>query len=245
MQLLIIITILFLLAMSQCMTKRHIAIQANYLDIAPSKKELNVHVYSLNINQHEFLELRGVEVCGEIVFEVVSENIPQKLVWPGYGFFIEIPAGALPPGVTASISVKAISRGKFSLPENSKLISAIYWISCSEVFLKDVSLNIQHCAVISDDSNFRFIIARSSQNPPYEVVQEDGVFSSHTQYATIMRKRFCFIGATGPADTEMYYVALKFYKPITDLVRVSLRFVVLTQLLVKINEVIIVNHVCI
>ena len=173
-----------------------------------------------------------------MVFEVVSERLPQKLVWPGYGFFIEIPAGALPPGVTASISVKAISRGKFSLPENSKLISAVYGISCSEVFLKDVSLNIQHCGVISDASNFRFIIAKSSQNPPYEVVQETGVFSSHTQYATIRRKRFCLIGVIASTNTEMHYVALKFYKPITNLVRVSLRFVVLTQLLVKINEVI-------
>ena len=165
-------------------------------------------------------------------------------MWPGYGFFIDIPAGALPPGVTASISVKAISRGKFSLPENSKLISAVYGISCSEVFLKDVSLNIQHCAVISDDSNFRFIIARSSQNPPYEVVQEVGVFSINTQYATIQRKRFCLIGVIAPSDTDKYFVALKFYKPIAHSVNMSLRFVVLTNLLVKINEVIIIKHVC-
>ena len=183
-------------------------------------------------------------MCGEIVFDVISDRLPQKLVWPGYGFFLEIPAGALPPGVIASIFVKAISRGKFSLPENSMLISAVYWISCSEVFIKDVSLNIQHCAIFSNDSNFRFIIARSSQNPPYEVVEEDGVFSTHTQYATILRKRFCMVGVIASIDTEMYYVALKFYKPNTNLDRVSLRFVVLTQLLVRINEVII-KHVCI
>ena len=36
-------TILLLLAMSQCMTKKHIAIQANYfIDIEPGKQELNV-----------------------------------------------------------------------------------------------------------------------------------------------------------------------------------------------------------
>ena len=28
---------------------------------------------------------------------------PQKVEWPGYGFFIEIPEGAVPPGVTASV----------------------------------------------------------------------------------------------------------------------------------------------
>ena len=25
---------------------------------------------------------------------------PQKVEWPGYGFFIEIPEGAVPPGAT-------------------------------------------------------------------------------------------------------------------------------------------------
>ena len=100
-------------------------------------------------------------MCGEIVFEVISDRLPQKLVWPGYGFHIDVAAGALLPGVTASVAVRAITRGQFSLAEDRKLISAIYWISCSEVFLKDVAVNIQHCAVISNEeetTKFKFII---------------------------------------------------------------------------------------
>ena len=179
-------------------------------------------------------------MCGEIVFDVMSDRLPQKLVWPGYGFHIDIPAGALPPGMTASISVKAISRGKFSLSENRKLISAIYWISCSEVFLKDVAINIQHCAVISneeDTTKFKFVIAKCSQDPPYKFVERDGIFNADTQYATVMRKRFSFIGATGPDDTKMYYVALKFYKPIPNSVNMSFRFVVLANIAFKVNKV--------
>ena len=98
-----------------------------------------------------FIELQGVEVCGETVFEVLADILPQKLVWSGYGFNIEVPAGALPPGVTASVAVRAIIRGQFSFPENSELVSAIYWISCSEDLLKHVAVNIQHCAVISSE----------------------------------------------------------------------------------------------
>ena len=41
-----------------------------------------------------FSELQGVEICGETAFEVLSDRLPQKLVWPGYGFYIEVPAGA-------------------------------------------------------------------------------------------------------------------------------------------------------
>ena len=174
------------------------------------------------------------------MFEVLSDRLPQKLEWSGYGFNIEVPAGALPPGVTASVAVRAILRGQFSLSENRKLISAIYWISCSEVFLKDIAVNIQHCAVISNEEEimkFKFIIAKCSQDLPYTFVERDGMFNTHTQYATIMHKRFSIIAATGPTDTKMYYVALKFYKPISYSVNMSFRFVVLTKIAFKINKV--------
>ena len=193
-----------------------------------------------NILTLDLLELRGVEVCGEIEFEVMSDRLPQKLVWPGYGFHIDVPAGALPPGVTASVAVRAIMRGQFSLAEDRKLISAIYWIACSEVFLKDVAVNIQHCAVISneeDTTNFKFIIAKCSQDPPYKFVERDGVFNADTQYATVMRKRFSIIGVTGPVDTKMYYVALKFYKSIPRSVDVNFHFAVLTSIAFKVNKV--------
>ena len=111
--------------------------------------------------------LRGVEVYRETVLEVVWDK-PQKLEWPGYGFYIEVPDGALAPsGVTASVAVKVILGGQFTLPnENSQLIIAIYWIASSEVFLREVAVNIQHYAVITSEeqcSKLRFIVARCSQ----------------------------------------------------------------------------------
>ena len=95
---------------------------------------------------------------------------PQVLEWSGYGFYIEVPEGALPPGVTASVRVRAILGGQFKLPENSQLISALYWVSCSEEFLKEVAVNIEHCADVENvkqSSSFRFIIAKiCSQKAP-------------------------------------------------------------------------------
>ena len=85
--------------------------------------------------------LRGMEVSGETVLEVVGEK-SQKVEWPGYGFYIEVPDGALSPGVTASVAVEVILAGQFKLTKDSQLISAIYWIS---VFLKEIGVNIQHC----------------------------------------------------------------------------------------------------
>ena len=171
-----------------------------------------------------------MEVCGETVLEVVGDQ-SQKLVWPGYGFYLEVPDGALPPGVTASVAVKVILAGQFKLPENSQLISAIYWVSASEVFLKEVAVNIQHCAVIRSEqecSKFKFVVAKCFQKElPYILIEREGVFNAHTQYATIMVKRFSLFGETGPEGTELRYTALKFYKPITNTAKVEFNFVVL------------------
>ena len=190
-----------------------------------------------------FSELRGVEVCGETVFEVLSDKLPQKLVWPGYGFYIEIPAGALPPGVTVSVAVRAILKGEFSLPENSKLVSAIYWVSCSKAFVKDVAVSIQHCAVISSEEktrNLNFVVAECTQDMPYNFVERDGVFNVNTQYATIQRKSFSLFAiiAYYLGFAEKKYRALKFYQKISHLsVDANLHFVILADLEATISEV--------
>ena len=131
--------------------------------------------------------------------------------------------GALPPEVTASVAVKVILGGRFQFPEKRQLISAIFWISSSTMFLKEVAVNIQHCAVIKNEeqcSTFRFIIAKCSQKLlPYRFRERDGMFNPHTQYGVIKLKQFSLIGATAPDDTETHCTALMFYKeqiPVTD-----------------------------
>ena len=149
------------------------------------------------------------------MLEVVG-NKSQKLEWPGHGFSLEVPDGALPPGVTASVAVKVILAGQFDLPEDSQLISAIYWISASEVFLEKVAVNIQHCAIIRSEEEclkFRFIIAKCSQKElPYRFRVREGVFNPYTQYATIKLNQFSLLGLTGPKDATSCYTTLQFYK---------------------------------
>ena len=200
---------------------------------------LCMHILCINICLHHVLMcwfnycteiVSGVEVCGETVFEVVSDRLPQKLVWPGYGLNIEVPQGALPPGVTASMAIRAITKGKFKLPENTQLIGALYWIYCSEIFLEHIAVNIQHCAIISTEEtceSFAFIIAKCSQEDlPYKCIERKGVFRSDTQYATIKLKRFSIIGPVGPAGGKKSYVALKFYKQVLHSFDVRFCFIV-------------------
>ena len=170
---------------------------------------------------------------GETVLEVVGDK-SQKLEWPGYGFYIEVPDGALAPGVTASVAVKVILGGQFTLPdENSQLISAIYWVKSSEVFLKKVAVNIQHYAVITSEeqcSKLRFIVAKCSQEIlPYTFREKEGLFNAHTQYGVIKVKRFSIFAQTGPKGTDLRITSLKFYKlqPNTHPLLVDFDFVVL------------------
>lgn len=177
--------------------------------------------------------LRGVEVFSETVLLVEGDK-SQKLVWSGYGFYLEVPDGALPPGVVASVGIKVILAGQFTLPDNYQLISAIYWISSSEMFLKEVAVNIQHCATIKSDddcSKFKFIIAKCSQKVlPYNFREREGVFNSHTQYATIKLKQFSLLGEVAPNGTEYSYTALKFYKQIAGTSNVDFMFVIVNNL---------------
>ena len=161
--------------------------------------------------------LHGVEVYGETVLEVVGDNLPQRLEWPGHGFYIEVPHGALGSGVTASVGVRAILAGQFKLPENRQLISAIYWIHTSEVILKEVAANIRHCADLKSEeqcSKCNFIIAKCSQKEiPYTFKEKEGLFNPNMQYGTIKVKRFSLVGETAPLDQELHYIGYMLYKP--------------------------------
>ena len=147
---------------------------------------------------------------------------------------MEVPDGALTSGVTASVGVKVILSGQFKLPDNRQLISAIYWISSSEVFLKEVAVNIQHFAVITSEeqcSKCSFIIAKCSQKElPYTFREKKGSFNPHTQYGAIKLKQFSLVGETSPEDTELRFTSLIFYKPIPGTLKVDFIFVVVCNL---------------
>ena len=176
---------------------------------------------------------------------------PQELRWPDYGFYLNIPEGALPPDVTASVTVKVISGDQFELPENSQLISAVYWISSSEIFLKEVAVNIQHCAIITSEdqlSEFKFVIAKGFHEVlPYDCKENGelvlsnhmhfkerkGLFNAHTQYGTIKLNQFSGAAIAAPSDTGTLNTGFMYYKqqfPDSKSLKVDFHFVVVKDL---------------
>ena len=66
--------------------------------------------------------------------------------WEQYGLRITVLEGTLSPTDTCEVAVRALVGGQFQLPEDTELISAVYSISVSKPLLKQVKLEIQHCA---------------------------------------------------------------------------------------------------
>ena len=136
-------------------------------------------------------------MCGQTLLEITENK--KQVSWESHGFHLTIPEGAVPSGVTVRVAMKAILEGQFELPEDAQLVSAVYWVSASETFLKKVSVHIQHCARITSEEDafdYKIIVGKSSQKSlPYTFQIRNGIFSPKSQLATISVKQFCFMGA--------------------------------------------------
>ena len=161
--------------------------------------------------------VQGVVECGETVLEVTG-NSHQKLSWKSYGFYVTVPEGAVPKDVTIHLAVKAILSGQFLLPNNTQLVSAIYWISASQKFQKKVSIHLNHCAIIAsadEASKYKFILGKCSQKVlPYTFKIKNGIFLPQSQLATISLEQFSFVAAIheGPEKPPLKYISHYYLK---------------------------------
>jgi GTP-binding protein EngB required for normal cell division len=141
--------------------------------------------------------LFGLNVYGEEIFFVTQEGI--EYTWQGHGLKIWIPPNAI-SDETCHIYVKVISSGHYELPNNTILLSPLYFLYSPKEFLKKVQVNIQHCGVshatISD--NLFFIHGECDQKaaPPYTFKSLQGSFSSNSQEGIIFLDSFsnCLVG---------------------------------------------------
>ena len=106
--------------------------------------------------------LRGADVVTETTFTLTQET--QNLPFKGYGFKLHVPEDSLPAEMSeAKLTVKVSLSGRFQMPPDYELLSAVYWVYCSNKFTKPLTLEIQHCAVLSSDqqcSELSFVSTR-------------------------------------------------------------------------------------
>ena len=139
-----------------------------------------------------------MEQCSE-TYVVVHSSRGQFVKWNGLKLHIH--AGSLPEGLQqCTIFIKASLAGDYEIPENTSLVSAIYWLRCEPqcIFIKPILVEIQHCSTKQDLSRLKIVRALCSQKPlPYKFKPlEGGRFDADIFYGAIKVTRFSGLGIT-------------------------------------------------
>lgn len=125
-------------------------------------------------------------------------NDKQTITWKGYGLRLCIPQGSLPAGHThCCIKVRVVTSGHFQFPENSRPVSAIYWLisELKEPFSQPLTLEIQHCARRNAVNTLDVVRATTATNSlPYQFnCLKGGVFSQFISYGSIHLNHFSLV----------------------------------------------------
>ena len=108
-----------------------------------------------------------------------------KLNFEGYGFKLYVPKSSLPAEVSETqLNVQVSLSGLFQMPSNCELVSAVYWVSSPHKFRKPVTVEIQHCAALSNHkqcSQLTFVHTKCTQKElPYIFKEKVGGVTVHT-----------------------------------------------------------------
>ena len=126
---------------------------------------------------------------------------------------LHVPESKLPTGMgNYRINIKASLSGQFQLPEDSDLLSPVFWLSAPCKFTCPVTLEIQHCALREDEtalSSLSYVSTKCSQKDlPYKFRQvEGGMFTKHSSYGSIKLSHFSGLAVTGRKTTPRSYCA--------------------------------------
>ena len=98
------------------------------------------------------------------------------------------------PFDTVEVAITALVGGKFILPEDTELVSAVYAISVSKQFLKPVQLEIQHCVSIEEPAHSNYLSFATAHSDEasceFQPVKGAGEFSIGSRYGSIYITEF-------------------------------------------------------
>ena len=145
------------------------------------------------------MPIRGADIIAATTLEVVP-GTPLTYTWDGHGLSLLIPADALKSNTpTLTMSIQASLSGHFQLPDDTELVSGVYWVAFPQRFHQPVTMKVQHCAYLEHPdqlSSLFFITARCNQETlPYQFKElPGGVFSPDSSYGTIQLDHFSGVG---------------------------------------------------
>ena len=162
---------------------------------------------------------------------MVVTNSVQFFYWSGYGFKLNILQGSLQAGVDQCVLHISVSfTGHYQLPDGQELVSPIFWVYPDPFcqFQQKVTVEIQHCAKMTDITKLTFVKATCSQKSlPYifKKLEGCGSFSKQSSYGSLELNHFSGFGVAGE-DVERLYTASLYYLNHSESVSTVIHFVV-------------------
>ena len=137
-------------------------------------------------------------MCAETHLTVTNDA--QYFHWEGYGLELHIKKNSLPKDTEKiTIRIMASIAGDYVTPEYYKRVSPVFWFRCYPMckLEKQVTLKIQHCAVLECACDLTFARADCSQKkrPHTFELLKGGQFSNQSPYGILELHGFSGIAA--------------------------------------------------
>ena len=159
----------------------------------------------------------GVEECDETSVVVYCSQ-GQLVEWNGLKLHIH--AGSLPKGLQqCTISIKASLAGEYEFPENTRLVSGVFWLRCEPqcTFAKPITVEIQHCSTKRNRSQLKILRAFGSHMPlPYKFKPLGDSFDANTLLYDMKGFSAVCTVEENPVSERMYYGQLFYRSYLSD-----------------------------
>ena len=156
-----------------------------------------------------------------VTTSILVTSSEQLFSWQEYGLSLYIPENSLPDNLQqCSIHIKATIVGDYQLPQDTHLVSAVYWIECVPKcrFSVPLTLELQHCAKLDCISELCFIKADLEENSVFQIVASDcehltqTFFPSSSSYGLIELNTFSGYGVAKKGSNQRSYRSLVYYR---------------------------------
>ena len=156
----------------------------------------------------------GVQICEKT--DLTINSTAQTFQWEGFGLAVRVQENSLPPHTEQiSLYIAASTAGQYEFPENTHLVSAVYWFLCEPncKFEREVAVEIQHCAKSKNALKLKFVRADCTQAQlPFKFQYlEGGQFTTDSCCGIIKLKQFSAIAIVQDQSEEREYYASVFY----------------------------------
>ena len=162
--------------------------------------------------------MNGVEVCNET--SVVVYACQGQLVKLS-GLKLHIHQGSLPDNIyQCTFFIKASLAGEYEIPENTSLVSALYWVRCEPecIFTKPITVEIDYDCKRTEQNLSRLKIVRAvtgQKQLPYNFKPVPGGRFGGTSYfggAVEVNSFSAGFGVIGESPVERHYFCQLYYR---------------------------------